>query len=255
MAYKKQASPRKNVIYGVHPVIEAMQAGRSLDKIMIRKGVNKDRIQDLLSMSRDHKVPVQSVPEATINRICPNVNHQGIVAFFAEVAYQPLEEIIIAINERGETPLLVLLDGITDVRNFGAIARSAECMGAHAIVVPMSGTAPTNADAVKVSAGALHHIPVCREGNLVDSILMLQAYGIRTIACTEKAESTIFEEDLTEPVCLIMGSEEKGISNQILRRADQLSKIPMIGKVSSLNVSVAAGMILSEARRQRILNS
>jgi 23S rRNA (guanosine2251-2'-O)-methyltransferase len=247
----KKSQSRKNLVYGVHPIVEAIQAGRSLDKIMIRKGVNKDRIRDLLNLSQDLSIPVQSVPEVTINRLCPNVNHQGIIAFISEVVYQSLENIILKVTEKGQVPLFLLLDGITDVRNFGAIARSAECMGANAIIMPMSGAAPTNADAVKVSAGALHHLDVCREKNLVDSILMLQSYGITTIACTEKAGEHIYAADLTGPTCLIMGSEEKGISSTILKRADQLAKIPLVGQVSSLNVSVATGMILSEASRQR----
>ena len=248
---QKQSHSKKNLVYGVHPIVEAIQAGKPLDKIMIRKGISKDRIQDIIALSQNFQIPIQSVPEATINRLCPGVNHQGMLAFVSEVVYQPLEEVILKTTEQGNTPLFVLLDGITDVRNFGAIARSAECMGVHALIVPMSGAAPSNADAIKVSAGALHHIPVCREKNLVDSIIMLQSYGVQTVACTEKAGDNIYNTDFSGPTCLIMGSEEKGISNSILKRADQLAKIPMVGQVSSLNVSVATGVILSEVCRQR----
>ncbi len=239
------------LIYGVHPIIEAMEAGQAVDKIFLRQGSTHGRLQELEQMARKTGVPVQVVPDAKIQRLAGDANHQGVVAILASIEYQELEAILLDLQERGEVPLLVMLDGVTDVRNFGAIARTAECMGAHAIIIPIQGSAGANADAIKVSAGALHHLPVCREKLLLDSLLMLQSYGVRTIGCTEKARETIYEQDLTEGICIIMGSEEKGLSTSILKRADVLAKIPLKGQVESLNVSVAAGMVLSEVARQR----
>ncbi|MDX2248938.1 MAG: 23S rRNA (guanosine(2251)-2'-O)-methyltransferase RlmB [Bacteroidia bacterium] len=248
---ERQKQPN-NLIYGIHSVLEALEAGKPVDKIMIRQGNIHGRIGEIRSRAKDLQIPVQMVPDATIERICPpGSNHQGLAAFISAVEYQPLEEIILGIQERGETPLLLLLDSITDVRNFGAIARTAECLGVHALVVPAQGAAAINADAVKVSAGALHHLPVCRVNNLVDAVMLMQAYGIATIACTEKAEASIYDMDFRPPMCLIMGAEDKGISTTLLKRAGFLAQIPMYGKISSLNVSVAAGVIMAEARRQR----
>lgn len=244
-------SNKRNIIYGVHPVIEAIEAGSPVDKIMVRKGNNHGRIGEMRNLARDKNIPFQVVPEEKIQRMVPDGIHQGVVAFIAAISYQPLEEIIITVTDRGETPFFIMLDGVTDVRNFGAIARTAECLGAHAVIVPTQGAAAGNADAIKVSAGALHHLPVCRVNNLVDAMLMLEAYGIETLACTEKSEQHIFGTDLTGPLCVIMGAEDKGISNPILKRATWLAGIPMKGKVSSLNVSVAAGILMAEVFRQR----
>ncbi|MCL4136772.1 UNVERIFIED_CONTAM: hypothetical protein GTU68_057615 [Idotea baltica] len=191
------------------------------------------------------------VPEVRLEKLAPNANHQGVIGILSAITYQPLEEVILSVIGKGEIPFFMALDGVTDVRNFGAIARTAECMGAHALIIPAHGSAAVNADAVKTSAGALHHLPVCREAHLVDSLMLLQAYDIKSVACTEKASDTIHQVDLKTPSCLIMGSEEKGISSSILKRADHLVRIPMYGKVGSLNVSVAAGMIMAEAVRQR----
>lgn len=241
----------KPIVYGIHPVIEAIEADQSLEKIYIRHGHNHPKIRDIQAMARVRKIPVQQVPEEKLRRLSREERHQGIVAQYAAVAYQSLETIILEVEKRSEIPLFVLLDGVTDVRNFGAIARTAECMGVHALIVPASGSAPLNADALKTSAGALNHLPVCREGHLVDSLLMLQAYGIRTVGCTEKTAHSIFEEDLTGPLCLVMGSENKGISSSLLKRVDALVALPMQGNISSLNVSVAAGMAMIEVIRQR----
>ncbi|MEZ4828346.1 MAG: 23S rRNA (guanosine(2251)-2'-O)-methyltransferase RlmB [Bacteroidia bacterium] len=241
-----------HLVYGFHSVAEALEAGKPVDKILLRQGNNHGRVGEIRNRAKTLNIPLQMVPEAAFDRICPKgSNHQGVAAFISAVEYQPLEETIMAIQDQGETPLLMMLDGVTDVRNFGAIARTAECMGIHAIIVPAQGAAALNADAVKVSAGALHHLPVCRVGNLVDAVLLMQAYGITTIACTEKAEDSIYQADFTGPACIVMGAEDKGISPPLLKRADALTQIPMYGKVSSLNVSVAAGIIMAEARRQR----
>ncbi|MEM6348464.1 MAG: 23S rRNA (guanosine(2251)-2'-O)-methyltransferase RlmB [Bacteroidota bacterium] len=242
---------KKNITYGLHPVIEALEADQSIDKIFVRKDSTHGRLQEMRRLANAKGVQVQYVPDVKIQRLAGDANHQGVVAVMAAIEYVSLEPIILELQEKGETPFFVMLDGVTDVRNFGAIARTAECMGAHAIIIPVHGSAAANADAVKVSAGALHHLPVCRENNLVDSLMLMQAYGIKSLGCTEKASDTIFEQDFSEPICIVMGSEENGISKSMLKRLDILAKIPMTGNVSSLNVSVAAGMVIAEAVRQR----
>ena len=252
MNHKPQkALPKANVIFGMHPVMEALHSDEPLDKILLKQGIQPDRIKEIKNLAKSRQIPVQVVPEAALKKWVRHGNHQGIVAFVAPVRFQALEEVVIRINESGQTPLLLMLDGVSDVRNFGAIARTAECMGVHAIVVPAKRAAALNATAMKISAGALLHIPICRENNLVDSLLLLQAYDIQCVACTEKASDTIFDIPMQTPTCLIMGSEEKGITSALLKRADQLAGIPLKGKIGSLNVSVAAGMVLSEAARQR----
>ena len=239
---------KKNLIYGVHPVLEALGSGTSIEKILVRKGNRNESVEH---HARKREIPLQYVPDATLQRLCPNGNHQGVLAFISAITYQSLEDVILAIQDRGEYPLLVMLDGVTDVRNFGAIARTAECMGAHGLVVPIQGSAPANADAVKTSAGALLHLSVCREANLVDALNMMHAYGIQTICCTEKAADSLYELDLDVPCCLIFGSEERGISKSVLKRVNKLVKVPLKGKVNSLNVSVAVAMAMGEAGRQR----
>ncbi|MDX1906714.1 MAG: 23S rRNA (guanosine(2251)-2'-O)-methyltransferase RlmB [Bacteroidia bacterium] len=242
---------RDNIVYGFHPVAEALTHSRPLEKILVRQGNTHERIKEIRELARTRQIPVQTVPEEKITQLCPDGVHQGVIAIMAAVAYRSLEQTILEIQGRGEVPLLLMLDGITDVRNFGAIARTAECMGVQAMIVPGQGAAPISADAVKTSAGALMHLPVCREEHLTDAILMLQAYDIAVVACTEKARDIIYDTDLSGPLCIIVGAEDKGISPSLLKRAGRLVAIPMVGNIESLNVSVAAGMILSEAVRQR----
>ena len=237
----------KQLVYGMHPVLEALSAGKSVEKIWLKQGLESDRVASIRDGAKDKDIPIQFVPEVRLQRFVPNGNHQGVVAMLSVVTYQQLEDIILRLQEAGETPLFVMLDGVKDVRNFGAIVRTAECMGAHAIIVPSQGSAAANADAVKVSAGALNYMPVCREGNLMDSILLLQSYEIKTYGCTEKASDNLFAGKFKEPCCLVFGSEEKGMSNQIIKRVDHLIGIPLQGSIASLNVSVAVGMVLSEA--------
>ena len=227
--------------------------GSTVEKIFLRKeGSQHARMQDVLLQARKRGVPVQRVPEVKIRQLCRgDAVHQGVVAMISPIPYASLEEEIEKIQKKGESPLLLMLDGVTDVGNFGAIARTAECMGVHVLIVPSQGSAAIQGGALKASAGALHHIPVCRIPNLVDGFLLMEAYGIQRIACTEKAEQEIFDVELTEPTCLVFGSENKGISNPLLKRADTWAKVPLHGKIDSLNVSVAAGMVLMETIRQR----
>jgi 23S rRNA (guanosine2251-2'-O)-methyltransferase len=238
----------KNFIYGHHPVAEAIEAGTSIEKILLRKGYKPERI---MRLANEAKLPVQFVPEIKLDKLSRNGAHQGVAAFVSAIVYHKLEETILSLQEKEESPLFVMLDGVTDVRNFGAIARTAECLGVHALIVPKQGGAAANGDAVKTSAGALHHISVCREENLVDSLMLLQAYGIPSFACTEKAQESIYDTDFSGPCCLIMGAEDKGISTSLIKRAEKLVKIPLYGQVSSLNVSVATALVLGEAVRQR----
>lgn len=245
-------SKQDRILYGVHPVLEALEAGTSIEKIFIRQGKEHERIKDIRRLAKDIGVPTQEVPDEKLDRLTRQGNHQGVVAEVTPVAYQDLETVILDLQEQEDIiPLLILLDGVTDVRNFGAIARTAECMGAHAIVVPARGSASLNGDAIRTSAGALNHLPVCRVDHTVDAVMLLQAYGIPTMACTEKVGEPLFTLDLSGPLCLALGAEDKGISRQLLRRVDLLGTIPMTGKVESLNVSVAAGMALMEILRQR----
>ncbi len=239
------------MIYGVHPVKEAIEAGNAIEKLLVRQDMASDKVGEWRRIAREIDVPMQMVPEIKLRKVTHNGNHQGVVALLPAMPYHDLETTLLQIQEKGEPPLLVMLDGITDVRNFGAIARGTECLGAHAVIVPSRGAASFSPDAVKVSAGALNHLSVCRVGDLVDATLLMQAYSIQTVGLTEKAGESLWDCDLTGPTCLVMGSEEKGISNRLLKRLDRLVQIPLSGQVESLNVSVAAGIGLAETGRQR----
>jgi 23S rRNA (guanosine2251-2'-O)-methyltransferase len=239
-------------IFGIHAVREALSAGKDIDKVLIRRGAGSDLFKELLAELRQFEIPVQQVPVEKLNRITRK-NHQGVIAWLSQVTYSNISSILPAVYESGNDPLILLLDGVSDVRNFGAIARSAECAGVHAIVIPFSGSAAINSDAMKTSAGALHRIPVCRERDLVTAARFLKDSGVKLFAATEKADEVIYNADLTGPAGIIMGSEERGVSNAILKETDHWVSIPMKGSISSLNVSVAAGIILFEAVRQRNL--
>ena len=241
----------KDYVYGARAVMESIEAGRRIDKVLVRKGLESDLRKDVIALAQQHKIPVQVVPPETIDRIARGGNHQGVLAFTGVIQYADLEEIIIGVRERGEAPLLVMLDQVSDVRNFAAIARSAECMGVHAIIIPEQGAARINAEAMKISAGALNYLPVCRINHLMDAINLLHSYGVAVMALDEKAQNNVFDCPLAEPICLLLGSEDQGINPRLLRSADHLAKIPMYGNISSLNVSVATGMVLLEAARQR----
>lgn len=250
----KSLRPKKEsnqMVFGIRAVIEAVQSGKDIDAIYVQRGLTGGIFQELKSLLGDKLINFQMVPVEKLNRITSK-NHQGVIAFISPVTYQRIEDIIPAIFERGETPLILILDGVTDVRNFGAIARTAECAGVHAIVVPVKGSAQINPDAIKTSAGALFKIPVCREENLLKTTRFLQQSGLFVVACTEKTNDFLYAPDYTMPVAIVLGSEEDGISNEIIRAADYLAKIPMFGEIHSLNVSVSAGVILYEAVRQRV---
>jgi 23S rRNA (guanosine2251-2'-O)-methyltransferase len=237
-------------IFGVHAVLEALNAGKDLDKVLVRRGAGSELVKKLLGALGKMEIPVQLVPVEKLNRITGK-NHQGVIAFLSEISYVDITTLLPMVYEKGEEPLILLLDGVSDVRNFGAIARSAECAGVHAIVIPASGSAAINADAIKTSAGALHRIPVCRHRDLLTVMRFLQDSGLKIFAASEKAAESMHNTDLTGPAGLIMGSEDTGISQQLLRYADKLVSIPMKGSIASLNVSVASGVVLFEMLRQR----
>ncbi len=246
------AKSDNDVLFGVHPLIEALEAGKEIEKVLMQAGASGPHLGELRRRLQDAGIPIQMVPREKLNSFT-RINHQGVVAFISPVSYQPLEEVINRCFEAGREPLLLLLDRVTDVRNFGAICRTAECAGVDAIVIPARGSARIGADALKTSAGALLNIPVCRENNLKDTLLLLQAYGILVAGASEKAKTDMYDTPLKGPICLLMGSEENGISPEYLKRCNSLIKIPLVGKTGSLNVSVAAGILLYEIIRQRNL--
>ena len=251
MAYNNREGRENNqMIFGIRAVIEAIRSGKEIESLYIQRGIGGGLLNELKTLMHDYGIVGQQVPVEKLNRITPK-NHQGVIAVISPIIYQKIENIIPEIFERGEVPLILALDGITDVRNMGAIARTAECAGVHAIVIPAKGSAQINADGIKTSAGALYKIPVCRHDNFMQTIRFLQESGLQLVCCTEKTRDDIYKPDYTSPTAVIMGSEEDGIRNEIIRISDHLAKIPMFGEIESLNVSVSTGIILYEAIRQR----
>ncbi|QJD98172.1 23S rRNA (guanosine(2251)-2'-O)-methyltransferase RlmB [Mucilaginibacter robiniae] len=238
------------MVFGIRAIIEAIIAGKEIETLYIQRGLTGALYQELKDVMQQHQLSAQFVPIEKLNRLTPK-NHQGAVAVISSIIYQKIENIIPEIFEKGEVPLILILDSITDVRNMGAIARTAECAGVHAIVIPGKGSAQINADAIKTSAGALYKIPVCRHDNFMQTIRFIQESGLQLVCCTEKTQDYIYKPDYTAPTAVIMGSEEDGIRNDLIRISDHLAKIPMYGEIESLNVSVSAGIILYEAVRQR----
>lgn len=237
-------------IFGLRTIIEAIEAGRDIDKILVKKDINGDLAKELLAIAKQYGVLVRRVPMEKLNRITMK-NHQGAIAILAAVPYHSLDNLIPRLYEEGRTPMMVVLDGVTDIRNFGAIARTACCAGVDAIVIPSHNSVSITADAVKTSAGALFHIPVCREKSTIDAVRQLKDNGYKIVAATEKGAQNYTLTDFTVPVAIVMGAEETGISDDVLRLADDLAAIPILGEISSLNVSVAAGVMIYEAVRQR----
>ena len=248
--YKNKQRPEKDMIFGIRAVIEAVQAGKDIDKILMRRDMTSELSRELFNALTGRKIPVQYVPIEKLNHITTK-NHQGVVAFISPITYQNIEDIIPGIYEEGRMPFIVVLDGVTDIRNFGAIARTCECAGVDAIVIPTKGGASINPDAVKTSAGALMTIPVCREENLGNALKFLVSSGIKLVAASEKATKDYTEASMKEPIAIIMGSEDEGVSPDRLRLCDEMVSIPMLGTIVSLNVSVAAGVLIYEAVRQR----
>jgi 23S rRNA (guanosine2251-2'-O)-methyltransferase len=241
---------QKEMMFGTRAVMEAIKAGRDIEKIFIQAGLNNDLAKELINLAKSKGVPFTFVPLPKLNSLSTK-NHQGVICMLSAVQFAPLENIIDKIYSDGREPFFLILDRITDVRNFGAIARTAECAGLDGIIIGDSGNAPITGDAMKTSAGALSYLPVCRTSNMKKTIQYLKESGIQVIACTEKADKALYELDFKAPVALIVGSEEDGISSQLLKEADHVVKIPMHGKIESLNVSVATGIAIYEVLRQK----
>lgn len=240
-----------DIVFGVRAVIEAVRAGKEINKIMIQRGMQKDLFKELKEELANKTYNLQFVPIQKLNKLTRK-NHQGVIAFIAPIEYQNIEDIVTKLFEDGEIPSIMILDRITDVRNFGAIARTAECTGVHALVIIEKGGVLVTSDAIKTSAGALHRIPVCKVKDLSQVVHYLKTSGVQVVACTEKTKNLIQDTDLTVPTAIIMGSEEDGISTKLLAESDVKAKIPMVGKIASLNVAVSAGIILYESLRQRM---
>jgi len=242
--------PKSSLIFGIHPVNEAIRSGKPIDKVLIKQGFKNEVIPGLFIAMRDQNIPFQYVPLEKLNSLTGG-NHQGIIALVSELEYTELEKLVPMLFDQGKLPVLVLLDSITDVRNLGALARSAECAGMDALIVPSKGSAQINADAIKTSAGALNNIPVCRVNSLPDAAKYLQDSGFQLVAATEKADDFIYTADFNKPVALILGAEDTGIDPKLLKMADVRVKIPLYGAIQSLNVSAAASVLFFEIVRQR----
>ena len=238
-------------IYGIRAVMEAINAGQPINKIFIQKGIKGELIKELESSARKNGISLSYVPVEKLNRLTRNNNHQGAVAQISPVEFHQFEELVEQVLNKEETPLFLMLDGVSDVRNFGAIIRTAECCGVHGIIIPKSGAAPITDDTVKTSAGAAFNVPIAKVDHLKDAIFYLQSSGIVITGATEKAADEIYGIDFNQPTAIIMGSEEKGISPSTLNIIDHQAKLPLIGKIGSLNVSVACGVFLYEVVRQR----
>ena len=237
-------------IYGVRAVIEAIELGKPIDKILLKSGMKGDTSSEIIKLAKANKIPLKFVPLEKLNRITRK-NHQGVICFISPIEYSDIEEIVQMTFEQGKTPFVLILDGVTDVRNFGAIARTAECAGVNAIIIKAKGSVSINSDAVKTSAGALFKIPVCRVDNLVTTVKYLKNSGLNIVSASEKGSVFYYEHDFTAPCAIIMGDEGRGISLEMLKISDKVVKIPILGKIESLNVANAASIIMYDVVRQR----
>lgn len=249
---KKTSKSENDFLFGIRALIEAVRSGKTLDKVLIQKGLNNPLINELYQLLAEREVPISKVPIEKLNRITRK-NHQGAIGFISPIDFVPITNVVMSAFEKGEDPFIIILDRVTDVRNFGAIARTAECVGAHGILVPAKGAAQISSDAMKTSAGALNYIPVSRENNLKDTIMQLKDSGLRIFACTEKSSELLYEATLSGPIAIIMGSEEDGVSPAYLKLCDGAVRIPLKGQIDSLNVSVATAVVAYEVARQRSL--
>lgn len=247
------ASFRNRLIIGKQPLFEAVAAATTIDKVLISKNVNAETSTEIRDLCKEHQIPLQFVPIEKLNSFT-KINHQGIIAFAALVSYLPLQEIIDLTISKGEVPFFMILDGVTDVRNIGAIARTALCCGVQAIIIPDKGVGALNEEAMKSSAGALEHLQICRVNSIMKAIDELHTNGIKVYASEMKASNKVFDINFKEPCCVVMGGEERGIFSGVIKICDEIFNIPMVTKFESLNVSVAAGMIMYEAMLQRIKN-
>ena len=241
---------KENQIFGIRAVIEAIHAGKEIDKIFVHKEAQGELMRELMKTLKANNLPFTYVPVEKLNRLT-HLNHQGVVATIAPIKFQSLETLVENLLENEKKPLLLILDQLSDARNFGAIIRTAECTGVDGIIISKTGAAPVNGDTVKTSAGAVFNVPICKVDHIKDAVFYLQGSSIKTVAATEKTEDTLYAVDFTEPVAIIMGSEDRGINPSVLKIVDEKAKLPLFGTIGSLNVSVACGAFLYEAVRQR----
>ena len=245
---------KETSLYGLRAVLEAIEANKSIDKVFLQKGLKGDLFSKLEHSIRKKGINYSYVPVEKLNRLTPN-NHQGAVALIAPIAFYELDTLVTAVKETKEHPLFLILDQLSDVRNFGAIIRTAECTGVDGIIIQKSGSAPINGDTIKTSAGAVFNIPICKVDHIKDAIFYFQASEINVIAATEKTEHTLYDVDFKAGTAIVMGSEGKGVSPSVLKLVDGKAKLPMFGSIASLNVSVACGAFLYEVVRQRYSSS
>ena len=241
----------KEAIFGIRPIIEVIKSGKTIDKLFIQKGLHNESFATLWKLVRENRINYKHVPVEKMNRLTKK-NHQGVFAFISPIDFYNIEDVIPNLYEEGKSPLILILDRITDVRNFGAIARTAECSNVDCIIVPEQNSAAINSDAMKTSSGALNNIKICRTWNLKMTLQMLKDSGIQIVSCTEKTNNKIYSVNYQIPTAIILGSEENGISSEFLKFSDEKVKIPILGNIESLNVSVACGVILYEIVRQRL---
>lgn len=241
---------KHEIVFGTRAIIEALQNGKEINKVLLKHGLRNDRSNNLINTLKKRQIPFQFVPIEKLNHITSK-NHQGAIAYISPIEYTEVEQLLPSLYESGEEPLFLLLDGITDVRNFGAIARTAECAGVHGIIIPAKGAAQINADAIKTSAGALLTLPICRTENMLKTLQFLKNSGLTTISATEKTNVSLYEASIKGPCAIVMGSEEKGIHPRLLNETDFNLKIPLKGHIASLNVSAATSVFLYEISRQR----
>ena len=242
---------KHQIIFGRHPVVDAIKEGEPVDKVLLLQGTRGELEKELRLLCREKLIPITMTPKAKLDRLTFNKNHQGVIAFISPVRFYQVEDVVPHIFEKGETPLLLMLDGVTDTRNFGAITRSAEAFGVHAIIVPLKGSAQIGPDAIKTSAGALLKVPICKVKSLNNTIEYLQSSGIQVFASSLEAKDSIDKIDFKSPAVIVLGSEDLGVTTGVLRNANQTFIIPQIGTTDSLNVSVSAGVMLYEVQRQR----
>jgi 23S rRNA (guanosine2251-2'-O)-methyltransferase len=245
---------KEEYIYGIRPAIEAIKAGKEVERVFLQNGLKGELFRELFNLIKDLEIPFQFVPVEKLNRLSRQ-NHQGVITYLSEITYQRLEDLVPFVYEQGQVPLFLILDHITDVRNIGAIARTAECAGVNGLLIPARGSARINSDAIKTSAGALYKLPVIRSENIKESIHFLKNSGFKIIAATEKAGLIYTETHYNDPMALILGSEGEGITEEYLKLCDETIRIPVFGEIGSLNVSVASGVLLYEIIRQRQINS
>ncbi len=250
MQYKYKEDNLQDMVYGIRPVLEAIDTGNEIEKVFVQRGTGSDAFKELLHKLRAHSIPYQVVPAEKLNRLTRK-NHQGVVAYISPITFSNIEHIVPGLYEQGKMPFLLILDRISDVRNFGALLRTAESAGVDAVVIPSKGSAQLNSGTIKSSAGAIYKIPICRAHNIKEVIDFLKSSGIKVAAATEKTVHPYFKTDLTGPIAIIMGSEGEGVSGEYLKRADIKLKIPMMGEIESLNVSVAGAVLMYEVVRQR----